>query len=76
VDFYHASEYIWDAGNAEFGRETDAAQTWGEKQCHLLKHSGPDTILETLRTLGSKKSNPPELVTKAITYFENQGKRT
>ncbi len=73
VDFYHASEYIWDAGNVVFGKETDRAQAWGEKYCHILKHDGPDSVLQALRTLCSADSNPPEPVTKAITYFENQG---
>jgi hypothetical protein len=75
VDFYHASEYIWDAGKAVFGPETPAAKTWAEKQCHALKHDGPDTVLEALRTLCPTAGNPPKLVAKAITYFENQSKR-
>jgi hypothetical protein len=75
VDFYHASEYIWDAGKAVFGSETLETKTWAEKQSHVLKHQGPDPVLASLRALCPTDGNPPELVTKAITYFQNQGQR-
>lgn len=75
VDFYHASEYIWDAGKAVLGQETPAVKMWAEKQCHTLKHEGPDPVLASLRILSPTAGPPPELVTKAITYFKNQGQR-
>ena len=75
LDFYHVSEYIWDAGNAVWGQETEKAKDWGEKQCHALKHDGPDGVLQALRTLCPTDTSPLEPVTKAITYFENQGQR-
>jgi hypothetical protein len=75
LDFYHASEYIWDAGNAVWGQETEKAKDWGEKQCHTLKHDGPDGVLQALRTLCPADTSLPESLTKAITYFENQGHR-
>ena len=75
VDFYHASEYIWAAGKAVLGSETQETKTWADKQCHALKHDGPQTVLKALQTLCPTKDNPPELVTKAITYFENQSQR-
>ena len=75
VDFYHASEYIWNAGKAVFGPETPQTETWAQKQCHVLKHEGPETVLAALRALYPTDSQPPELVTKAITYFENQDQR-
>ena len=73
VDFYHASEYIWNAGKVVFGSETPETERWAQKQCHTLKHDGPDTVLAALRDLCSTDSQ--ELVTKAITYFENQDQR-
>jgi hypothetical protein len=75
VDFYHASEYIWNAGKAVFGPETPETETWAQKQCHALKHEGPDTVLAALRALCPTDSQLPEPVTKAITYFENQDQR-
>jgi hypothetical protein len=75
VDFYHASGYIWDTGNAVWGQETEEAKGWGEKQCHALKHDGPDGVLPALRTLLVADAAAQDSATKAITYFENQGQR-
>jgi hypothetical protein len=75
VDFYHASEYIWNAGHAVWTQGTEQAKDWGEEQCHALKHDGPDGVLQALRTLCPADTSQPEPVTKAITYFENQGRR-
>jgi hypothetical protein len=75
VDFYHASEYIWDAGKAVWDEGTDEAKDWGEKYCHRLKHDGPAPVLRELRALALACSATPEPVAKAITYFENQSPR-
>jgi len=75
LDFYHASEYIWDAGNAVWGQGAKEAKHWGEKQCHALKHNGPVRVLGALRALDPADDSPPEPVAKAITYFENQAHR-
>jgi hypothetical protein len=74
VDFYHASEYIWNAGNTVLGKETSQAQDWGEGCCHNLKHAGPNMVLNALQSLSSEE-NLPDMVSKAITYFENQNPR-
>ena len=75
VDFYHATEYIWDAGKAVLGQETDETETWAKKYCHTLKHDGPDFVLRALQFLSPADSPKPQFVKKAITYFENQGQR-
>lgn len=75
VDFYHASEYIWDAGKAVFGSETPKTEAWATQCCHTLKHDGPDAVLRMLRALSPAGSSIPEPVQKAITYFENQNPR-
>lgn len=74
LDFFHASEYIWDAGNTVFGKETQQAQEWCEEQCHSLKHYGPKRVLIAFKSL-SVGENPPDQVSSAITYFENQYSR-
>ena len=75
VDFYHASEYIWDAGNIVFGKETTKAKGWGDTYCHQLKHDGPTHLLAVLQTLSPKADTLPLPVEKAITYFTNQSPR-
>jgi len=75
LDFYHASEYIWNAGKAMWGKETAKTKKWGEEHCHRLKHDGPTPVLQELRALSRTSSTTPEPVAKAVTYFKNQSPR-
>ncbi len=75
VDFYHASEYIWAAGKAVWGPETDETAAWAKKCCHTLKYEGPDLVLRALRNLPPADGPQLPLVAAASTYFENQGPR-
>jgi hypothetical protein len=75
VDFYHASEYIWDAGKAVFGEDTNETQAWGKQFCHCLKHRGSAPVLQELRALSLAAGATPEPLEKAITYFQNQSPR-
>ena len=75
VDFYHAGEYVWDAGKSVWGETTDEVKVWGEKYCHTLKHEGPVPVLQELRALSLEAGKTSELVAKAVTYFENQSPR-
>jgi len=75
VDFYHATEYVWDAGKAVLGQETDETDTWAKKCCHTLKHDGPDFALRALQALSPADSPTPSPVQRAITYLENQSLR-
>jgi hypothetical protein len=75
ADFFHATGYIWDAGKAVLGQETDKTQAWAKKCCHTLKHDGPDFVLRDLHSLWPADGPKPQMVEKAITYFENQSSR-
>jgi hypothetical protein len=75
ADFFHATGYIWDAGKAVLGQETNKTQAWAKKCCHTLKHDGPDFVLRDLHSLWPADGPKPQMVEKAITYFENQSSR-
>jgi hypothetical protein len=75
VDFYHASEYLWKAAKATWGAENTQTTTWTEQQCHTLKHMGPQAVLRALQALPTADAEPPQPVSAARTYFENQQAR-
>ena len=75
VDFYHASEYLWRAGEAMFGAASPPTQAWAEEACHALKHEGPMPVLTRLRALATQRATVPEPVSDALRYFENQSPR-
>lgn len=78
IDFWHAAEYLSDAGDALFSGSTGAKRPWLEASCHRLKHEpgAARQLIRDLRRLAAEKGVSPdqEDVAAAITYFTNQSK--
>jgi len=45
VDFYHASEHLWNLGRAYVRGDEGAAQAWVEPRLHQLRHGQEETVL-------------------------------
>lgn len=75
VDFYHASEYLWDVARAVWGVESEQTHAWGTEHCHTLKHEGGTAIQAVLSDLPVDSDAPPKDVVDARTYFDNQHSR-
>jgi hypothetical protein len=56
IDWYHASEHIWDCGKALFGEGTQAAKRWVERRQSLLWDGWTRKLLNDLRTQFEKYS--------------------
>ncbi len=52
LDFYHASQHLWQVAYARFGQGPEADQ-WTRDQLHQLRHGGEDKVLNTLEQLAS-----------------------
>jgi hypothetical protein len=79
IDFWHAAEYLSDAGDALFAGSTGAKKPWLEACCHRLKHevgAARQLIRDLKRTAAEKGVSPDqEDVAAAITYFTNQSRQ-
>ena len=79
IDFWHAAEYLSDAGDALFADNTGAKKPWLEASCHRLKHevgAARQLIRDLKRTAAEKGVSPDqEDVAAAITYFTNQSRQ-
>ena len=53
VDFFHATEYLWEAAQARHPGDGEAAKRWAGKQCRRLKAGRMDDVLEALRAPGA-----------------------
>jgi len=77
IDFYHASEYIGNVGQAAVS-PTKRAQ-WIEDTCHALKHDegAAATICEEMQGFLTRKLSKTnrKTVEAAVTYFQNNGHR-
>ena len=82
VDFYHAAEHLWSAGEALWGdRHTSAAtRSWSRRYCRYLKQGRMDLVLGAIeRGLTQRgKRLPPEqtkVVRLNLEYFRRNQKR-
>jgi hypothetical protein len=79
IDFWHAAEYLSDAGDALFSGGAGAKRPWLEASCHRLKHepgAAKQLIRDLKRTAAEKGVSPDqEDVAAAITYFTNQSRQ-
>jgi hypothetical protein len=78
TDFWHAAEYLSDAGDVLFGRQPEAKRVWLTGCCHRLKHEpgAARQIVKGLRRMAAEKGVPadqPE-IEAAITYFTLQSR--
>jgi hypothetical protein len=74
VDWYHASERIWDLGRARYGEGTAAAARWVERQLARLAKGEVAGLVAAWRRL--KCSASAAAVRDAqVTYFTNQASR-
>jgi hypothetical protein len=83
LDFYHASQHLWDLAHHLHPGASEAARQWIEPLLHSLRHDPEHRVIETLEALlsPSPKASPaeapsveaspdPALVTK-VEYFRN-----
>lgn len=71
VDWYHASEYVWQAAHAIHGESTGAAVGWANAQLALLASDGVATVISHLASYLSKG----EAVVAAHSYLSNNQQR-
>jgi len=73
LDFYHASEHVWELGRALFGEEQ--AQPWVEARLHELRHGQEQKVLDLVADLSVPTGERGETVEKQQTYFANNAGR-
>ena len=73
LDFYHASEHLWELGRVLFGE--DQAKEWVEGRLHELRHGQEETFLAQLANLKVPKGRNAKPVREQKNYFANQSHR-
>lgn len=70
LDWYHASEYVWDAAKAIYGEDSPLAKRWARKQLDALWNGQLNQSLRELRPHARH-----DKVQDAIRYFTNNQDR-
>ena len=73
LDFYHASEHVWELGRALFGE--DQAKEWVQERLHELRHGKEERFLTQLAELPVPRGQRGKAVREQQNYFTNQAQR-
>lgn len=73
LDFYHASEHLWELGRALLGE--DQAKEWVEARLHQLRHGEEEKFLAQIAELKAPRGERGKTVREQRNYFANQSER-
>src|ERR1041384_7960692 len=73
LDFYHASEHLWELGKALYGE--DRAKKWVQKRLHQLRHGEQEKFLAEMAKLKLPRGKSAKAVREQKKYFANQAQR-
>jgi hypothetical protein len=74
LDFYHASQHVWDLGEAVMG-DRQAARPWVEQQLHQLRHGRHAAALKTIAGLKAGRGPAGDVIRREQNYFAGHAAR-
>ena len=75
LDFYHASQHLWDLGRALHGDNEPAAAQWVEPRRHQLRHGGQQRVLADIAELKLPSGEAGKVVAREQNYFASHAQR-
>jgi hypothetical protein len=73
LDFYHASEHVWELGRALYGEA--GARAWVKSRLHELRHGEEAKFLDQIAKLKAPRGTRGETVRTQQNYFARQAGR-
>jgi len=71
LDFAHAAQHINPIGEHLHGEHTPESQAWLKERLHLLKHEGPDGLLNEFETL-QRKHPDIQVISSNLAYLKKR----
>jgi hypothetical protein len=75
LDFYHASQHLWELGRAVSGGDEARAAAWVEPRRHRLRHGKERALLRELAELRPPRGAASEVVRREQRYFASHATR-
>lgn len=75
LDFYHASQHLWDVGRALNRGDEARAAAWVEPRRHRLRHGKERALLRELAALRPPRGQAGEIVRREQRYFAGHAAR-
>jgi len=74
LDFYHASEHLWQIARELYGQDEEKARAWVEPLLHQLAHGGEAGVLDTLDDLlalcAQLDEQAKQIIKGEVQYFQ------
>jgi hypothetical protein len=74
LDFYHASQHLWDLGEAVHG-DRESARGWVEKKLHQLRHGRQAAALRDIAALARGRGPIAQIIRREQNYFAEHAPR-
>jgi hypothetical protein len=74
LDFYHASQHLWDLGEAVMGSR-EGARAWVEKKLHQLRYGRQGQALRELAALKAGRGPRGQVIRREQNYFAGHAGR-
>jgi hypothetical protein len=75
LDFFHASQHLWELGRALVGEEESRLVPWIEERLHQLRHGKEKKVLSEIAGLKKPRGPAGEVVAREQNYFTNHACR-
>ena len=75
LDFYHASQHLWELGRALHGSDEAATANWVEPRRHQLRHGKEKQVLREIARLEVPAADAGEIIRREQNYFASQAER-
>jgi len=69
LDFFHASQHLWEVGRRVVGEEESRLAPWVEARLHQLRHGQEKKVLSELAGLKKKRGAAGEVLAREQNYF-------
>ena len=75
LDFYHASQHLWELGRALHPKEEAKVRPWVEERLHRLRHGQENKVLREIARLKAGRGAAGKIVRREQNYFASQAGR-
>ena len=75
LDFYHASQHLWQLGRAIYGENDPKTKPWVEQRLHQLRHGLEQSVFKRIAALKVPRGERGKAARKEQGYFAGQAHR-
>jgi hypothetical protein len=75
LDFYHASQHLWELGRAVVGNDEAVVAQWAEPRRHQLRHGKHALVLAEIAKLAVPPTEAGKVIKREKDYFAGHARR-